>query len=166
MKSWRIWIVVFIAGGLLLGAGLTLSGNARAPAQPIAFSHLIHAGEYKIACEYCHAFARRSAVAGVPSVERCMGCHKITGLDKPEVQKLQQLWNQKQRIEWVKISATPDFVYFEHSPHVRAEIACQTCHGPVETMSEMVRVRDLAMADCLACHRQKKASVDCVICHR
>ncbi len=57
-----------------------------APQQPIFFSHLIHAGKYQIACQYCHADARRSDYAGLPSVERCMGCHRIIGAqDNPEV---------------------------------------------------------------------------------
>src|SRR5512145_1508080 len=47
------------------------------PVQPIFFSHVIHAGAFKIDCQYCHTGARRSAAAGIPSVERCMGCHKI-----------------------------------------------------------------------------------------
>ena len=32
--------------------------------QPIFFSHVIHTGSYQIACQYCHAGARRSSDAG------------------------------------------------------------------------------------------------------
>lgn len=166
MKRWGVWTLLLLILTLALGTGLALSRKPQDPAQPIAFSHEIHAGQYKIACEYCHLYARRAAVAGIPSVERCMGCHKITGMDKPEVQKLQRHWNQKEHIEWVKVTAMPDFVYFEHWPHVRAEVACQTCHGPVETMAETVSAKDWTMADCLACHRERRASLDCLICHR
>jgi hypothetical protein len=166
MRRWRIWTLLLFTLALALGAGLALSGNEQAPEQPIAFSHKIHAGEYQIACEYCHVFARRAAVAGIPSVERCMGCHKITGADKPEVQKLQQYWNRKEPIAWVKVTGMPDFTYFEHWPHVRSGIACQACHGPVESMEQTVQVKDLTMADCLACHRERQASLDCLICHR
>src|SRR2546427_10364807 len=28
----------------------------------------------------------------------------------------------------------PEFTVFPHKPHVRVEIACQTCHGPIERM--------------------------------
>lgn len=165
MKNWRIWIIlIFVAAAL--EAGLALSGDAAAPAQPIAFSHKIHAGDYRIACEYCHIYARRAAVAGIPSLQRCMGCHKITGADKPEVQKLQQYWNQKKRIAWEQVTRLPDFVYFEHWPHIRSKIACQTCHGPVESMVQVRQVKDLTMSECLACHRQRQASIDCMICHR
>ena len=67
---------------------LSTRGQAAGPAQPIAFNHQVHAAQYKIDCQYCHADARRSEYAGIPSVSRCMGCHKITAADRPEVQKL------------------------------------------------------------------------------
>jgi hypothetical protein len=160
-----------IAGGgvLLLFIGavfLANSGRAKGEKQPIAFSHKIHAGDNKIACEYCHSYARRAGVAGIPTVQRCMGCHKITAADKPEVQKLQKYWNQKQPIQWVKVTSMPDYVYFEHAPHIRSNIRCQTCHGPVETMEQTEEIDALIMSRCLACHRTEKASIDCVTCHR
>src|SRR5262249_60604217 len=39
-----------------------------APRQPILFNHVIHAGSFQIACQYCHPYARRSEDAGRPSV--------------------------------------------------------------------------------------------------
>ena len=159
-----------IAGGgvLLLFIGavfLATSGGAKGEKQPIAFSHKIHAGDNKIACEYCHSYARRAGVAGIPTVQRCMGCHNITAADKPEVQKLQKYWNQKQPIQWAKVTSMADFVFFEHWPHVRAGVKCQTCHGPIETMEE-TQPNALTMSECLTCHRKEKVSIDCVTCHR
>ena len=62
---------------------------AQASAQPIDFPHNVHVQTYKIDCQYCHADARRSEYAGLPSVERCLGCHKIIGAqDNPEIQKI------------------------------------------------------------------------------
>ena len=160
--------VIAGSGVLILFIGavfLASSGRAKGEKQPIAFSHKIHAGENKIACEYCHSYARRAAVAGIPSVQRCMGCHKITAAGKPEVQKLQNHWNKKQSIQWAKVTSMPDFVFFEHWPHVRAGVKCQMCHGPIETMEE-TQPTSLIMSECLACHRKEKVSIDCVICHR
>ncbi|MGE5818811.1 MAG: cytochrome c3 family protein, partial [Deltaproteobacteria bacterium] len=77
MKKWLagIGLSVFF---LAIKVGLTLSADSAASTQqPIAFNHKIHAGDYKIACEYCHIYARRAAIAGIPSAQRCMGCHKI-----------------------------------------------------------------------------------------
>jgi len=149
------------------GGGLSLSlGPPSAPEQPVAFSHRLHAGDNWIACLYCHANARRSTVAGIPSVQRCMGCHKITAADKPEVKKLHAYWERKEPIAWAKVTWMPDFVYFEHWPHVRAGLDCQTCHGPVETMERMQQVTALTMDACVACHRARDVSIDCVVCHR
>lgn len=139
----------------------------QAAAEPsIAFSHRVHAGENKIPCLYCHVNARRAAVAGIPSVERCMGCHKITAANKPEVQKLKGYWDRKEPIPWPKVTWMADFVYFQHWPHVMAEIQCQTCHGAVETMDQLRQAKALNMKFCVNCHRQKQASIDCAVCHR
>jgi predicted CXXCH cytochrome family protein len=124
--------IVGIAAGLfavaVVGFFVPSSGQV-APEQPVAFSHRSHAGQNQIPCLYCHVNARRSSVAGIPSVQR-------------------------------------DFVFFQHWPHIRAEIQCQTCHGPVETMDRMQQVKVLTMKFCVSCHRQKQASIDCAVCHR
>ena len=134
--------------------------------QPIAFSHKLHAGEKQIPCQYCHAYARRSLVAGVPSVQACMGCHQLVAVRKPEVRKLAAYWEQRQPIPWIKVHNLPDFVYFSHKRHVRAGVQCQECHGPVETMEEVRQVSSLEMGWCLSCHQQRQAPVDCVTCHK
>ncbi|HKZ53583.1 MAG TPA: cytochrome c3 family protein [Candidatus Acidoferrales bacterium] len=134
--------------------------------QPIFFSHKLHAGEKQIPCQYCHAYARRSTVAGVPSVQTCMGCHSLVGVRKPEVRKLAAYWQERQPIPWVRIHSVPDFVYFPHKRHVRAGVRCQECHGPVETMDEVYQFASLQMGWCLNCHNQRGASVDCATCHK
>ena len=47
------------------------------PAQPIAFSHRVHAGDLQMACQYCHTGAERSRHAGIPPAGTCMNCHKF-----------------------------------------------------------------------------------------
>jgi mono/diheme cytochrome c family protein len=137
-----------------------------APAQPIEFSHAIHAGSYGIACQYCHAEARRSTYAGLPSVERCMGCHKIVAAQgNPEVQKLHQYWTRREPIPWVRIHKLAGFVYFPHKRHVLAGLACQACHGPVEAMQRVAQVAPLTMGWCVACHAERRGPLDCVVCH-
>jgi hypothetical protein len=81
----------------------------------------------------------------------------------------------QQPIAWVKVHNVPDFVYFDHRPHVAAWVTCQTCHGPVETMERMRQVGDLTMGWCVNCHRDANrtgiagrpvyASIDCSVCH-
>ncbi len=78
-------------------------------------------------------------------------------------------------IAWVKVYNLPDFVYFDHRPHVAAGVTCQTCHGPVETMERVRQVQSLTMGWCVNCHRQAnaqgvagkpvRASTDCGSCH-
>jgi hypothetical protein len=133
--------------------------------QPIAFSHKIHAGDYKIACLYCHIYADRSPVAGAPTVKTCMGCHEVIGTDKPGVKKLAEYWEKKEPIEWIKVYDLPDFVRFTHKRHVHAGVRCQTCHGPVETMVKVEKATSLTMGWCLDCHKERKVSIDCFICH-
>ena len=147
--------------------------NDHTPVQPIEFSHEVHAGENEIACEYCHAWADRSATAGVPSVETCVGCHK--GLnevrEKPEVQKLFGYWERGEGIPWVKVHDTPDFTHFRHKPHIRGGVECQTCHGPVEEMARVTRRVDinenLRMPWCIDCHTEEQVANgrDCLTCH-
>jgi mono/diheme cytochrome c family protein len=162
-----------------------------APRQPIFFSHVIHAGSFQIACQHCHADARRSQYAGIPSVERCMGCHKIIGAqDNPEIARLHDYARRGQPIPWVRVFKLPEFTTFPHKAHVRFGLACQTCHGPVERMrvvgaetgrtlsDDLVRLlgfrppaRPLTMGWCVDCHRAqnatagKQAPLDCVTCH-
>jgi hypothetical protein len=137
-----------------------------APVQPINFSHKIHAGDFKIDCFYCHINARKSVVAGVPSMQLCMGCHKNVGREKPEVQKLIRYWEAKQPVAWIKVNDLPDFVYFTHKRHIAANVTCETCHGQVEKMERVSKGGVLHMESCVNCHLERKASTDCWTCHK
>ena len=46
------------------------------PAQPIFYSHKVHAGINQINCLYCHSSAEKSRQAMIPSSNVCMNCHK------------------------------------------------------------------------------------------
>lgn len=175
---------------------LALSSWSRQPAvakasiQPIEFPHNVHVATYKMDCQYCHADARRSDYAGLPSVSRCMGCHKITAADKPEIKKLAEYATKGEPIPWARVFKVPEFTYFPHKPHIRADVKCQTCHGPIETMTtasgttgpqivndllNLTGMRPasppLSMGWCIDCHREQnatrgmKAPLDCVTCH-
>jgi hypothetical protein len=151
-----VFVGVFVATG---------PGRPKSPEQPIGFSHKTHAGDSKIPCLYCHVNARRSISAGIPSVQRCISCHQNIPGDKPDIERLKEYWDRKEAIRWAKVTWMPDFVFFAHWPHIRADLKCQTCHGRVETMDEMEQVEALTMKFCVACHREQKASIDCATCH-
>ena len=139
-----------------------------APAQPIEFSHKVHAGDNEIACEYCHIDARRSASAGVPSVNKCVNCHNSIATDRPQIRLLMSYWENREPIPWVKVHDLPDFVHFTHKRHVQAGIECQTCHGPVETMVRVSREAPVEMGLCLTCHKEHQVEngLDCWTCHK
>ncbi len=141
-----------------------------APDQPIPFSHELHAGQYKVACLYCHSSAERANHSAVPSGNICMNCHMTVATDKPNIQKLTEYVNNNQPVPWVKVHMLPDFVKFNHKVHVKkwgAPEACHKCHGPVETMAKIGQFSNLSMGWCVNCHRQpeNKAPTNCSTCH-
>jgi hypothetical protein len=192
----------------LLGFRWPGNNQGYEPAQPIAFSHRLHAGELGIACTYCHHGAEKSKHAGIPSGELCLNCHRSVKaqlleqqaendlakaekrepkkLLSPEVRKiydalaldeiLKPIPGKTSRpIEWVQVHKLPAFACFSHQAHVTAGVACQKCHGPVETMEKIQQVGNLSMGWCVNCHRDMNGKVgagkklhpstDCAACH-
>ncbi len=130
------------------------------PEQPIKYSHKVHAGTNQINCLFCHSGAEKSKTAGIPSVNVCMNCHKgvqegRTPEGTAEIAKIVKAYETNTPIKWIKIHNLPDHVYFNHSQHVVAgKVACQTCHGPIETMDKVEQFTSLSMGWCINCHRQ------------
>jgi hypothetical protein len=148
-----------------------------APAQPIPFSHRLHAGSLAIPCLHCHSGADKSRVAGIPAVEACMGCHKVTKTQSPAIKELMDVFASGRVLAWKSVHSLPSHVFFDHRPHVVAGIACQTCHGPVQEMVTISQRMSMRMGNCLACHRDPKAALpagssisrapeNCNACHR
>ena len=155
---------------------LPIAVKREGPVQPIFFSHVIHAGSYQLDCQYCHAGARRSSTAGLPSVERCMGCHKIVANQgNPEVDKLKGYWERKEPIPWVRIFKIPEHAQFPHKNHIQAGLRCQTCHGPIEAMERVTAgpmgtgqhpINDLMNLAGIPAPPNKLSMGWCVECHR
>ncbi len=179
-----ILIITYVLFNSLMGIGID---QGYQPIQPIAFSHKIHAGDNKIDCQYCHSSAKHSKTSGVPTANVCMNCHKsiseYTGngneteeqmkFYNAEIQKIYDAvgWDAEnfkykenyevKAIEWIRVHNLPDFVYYNHSQHVTiAGIACQKCHGPVETMDEMYQFSPLTMGWCIDCHRETEVNME------
>lgn len=131
-----------------------------APKQPIEFSHKLHAGDNKIACQYCHYGAEKSRHAGIPAVGVCMNCHSVVKKDSFEIAKVKEAFDKKTSIAWVRVHKLPDFVYFSHERHVKGgRIECQTCHGEVQEMERLQQVSSLNMGWCVNCHRDTEVDV-------
>lgn len=139
--------------------------------QPIAFSHKLHATQNQIACQYCHIYARRSSVSGIPPVQICAGCHgndqmKLIAADKPEADKVRKYWSDKKPIPWEKVHDIPDFVRFTHEGHINAssdrlpEMTKKKCDMKKDPRSIECRVhqfREGGDTRCQACHGEIKS---------
>lgn len=138
-----------------------------APAQPIAFSHALHAGQYEIGCQYCHTGVEIGKSANIPSANICMNCHthiqNVGGKEgiSTEIQKIYTAIDTNTPIEWVRVHNLPDLAYFNHSQHVKVGgIECQTCHGPIQEMEVVGQHSTLTMGWCIDCHRQTEITTD------
>jgi hypothetical protein len=138
-------------------------------------------------CMNCHKFVT-ATLGAVREEERVAGEEKrepvmivsaelqklydALGLDEtlnPDPTKTQQ------PIEWVRVHAIPDFVAFDHRPHIAAKVSCQNCHGPVERMDRVRQFSTLGMGWCVDCHRKTSEIIhpgepvgsllDCTTCH-
>jgi mono/diheme cytochrome c family protein len=166
-----ICIVLFFAGSKWGWDSLMAIGVYKdyQPSQPIEFSHKVHAGDMGINCEYCHSGASKSKVAGVPSANVCMNCHKAvssgTMTGEKEIAKIyaavgynpktQQYDQPSKPIEWVRVHTLPDFVFFSHQQHVVVgKQDCKNCHGDMEKKGVAHQENILTMGWCIDCHRK------------
>lgn len=80
-------VLLSLAGYWIVNGGVQMGRQQNyMPAQPIFYSHKVHAGINQINCLYCHAGAEKSRQAMIPSANVCMNCHKqineYTGTEK------------------------------------------------------------------------------------
>jgi hypothetical protein len=121
--------------------------------QPIQFSHLHHVKDDGIDCRYCHTSVESSAFAGIPPTKTCMNCHSQLFNTAPILEPVRASFRNDTPIRWVRVHDLPDFVYFNHSIHVKKGVGCETCHGRVDEMPLMRQQNTLQMQWCLDCHR-------------
>jgi len=148
-----------------LSVAMAQRGEISAPAQPIPFSHKVHAGTLKLQCKMCHPNPDPGETMTIAAPSVCMQCHASVKKDSPAVQKLAEAAKSGRAIPWVRIYRTPSYVSFSHRTHLEKANTCQECHGTVAEREQLYREADLSMGGCMECHRVKKASVDCAFCH-
>lgn len=122
-------------------------------AQPVEFDHRHHVQDDGIACVYCHDTVFHSPSAGLPSTDKCMGCHAQIWSQSPALEPVRRSFFSGDPIPWTRVHSLPDFVYFDHSIHVNRGIGCVSCHGRVDEMARVYQVESLTMGWCLTCHR-------------
>jgi hypothetical protein len=147
-----------LVGGLiglamLLGRSSYVTRAQEYVEQPVQFSHLHHVLDDGIDCRYCHTSVEASSFAGIPPTKTCMNCHSQIWQSAPILEPVRASFREDRPMQWIRVHDLPDFVYFNHSIHVKKGMGCETCHGRVDQMPLMRQVNSLQMEWCLNCHR-------------
>ncbi len=162
--SANVYAKLSIVGGVLLvgligfGGWLfilspfsTMVGVARE--QPVPFSHRHHVKDVGLECLYCHTSVDEAAFAGIPPVKTCMTCHSQIFSDAPVLEPVRNSYKTGEPLEWTRVNNLADYVYFNHSIHIKKGVGCSTCHGQVDEMALTAKGESLYMMWCLDCHR-------------
>ncbi len=137
---------------IIQGSPYVTTAGLRKP-QPVPFSHQHHVTGLGIDCRYCHTSVETSSFAGIPPTKTCMNCHSQIWTNAKLLEPVRASYRSGESLQWTRVNALPDFVYFNHSIHVTKGVGCNTCHGPVDQMPLMYQAQSLQMEWCLSCHR-------------
>jgi hypothetical protein len=142
-------------------------GAPTAPVQPIEFPHKTHIAKNIKCTEYCHDTVTKGPVAGLPSIKTCMICHAAIATDRPLIKQITEMESKRIDLAWQRVYGYPNqsHVRFNHAPHIRANVDCTSCHGPIGEQTVAQRNVNLNMGFCVNCHEQRKVSNDCLTCH-
>lgn len=156
--------VLALVGGLILlamvlGRSSYVTRANEYIEQPVQFSHLHHVLDDGIDCRYCHTSVETSAFAGIPPTKTCMNCHSQLFTNAPILEPVRASFRDDTPLHWVRVHDLPDFVYFNHSIHVKKGMGCETCHGRIDQMPLTSQQRSLQMEWCLDCHRNPEKYV-------
>jgi hypothetical protein len=153
----RIAVIIGALAFFSLAAyGIALTQQA--PEQPIQFPHSLHVG-LGVQCLYCHPGALRGPSPGLPTETKCWGCHQQIGKTfsgkSPELNKLVDYVKNNKPIQWAPVAQVPDFVHYNHRPHIAAGLNCENCHGDLSKMTVYENPQVLNMGWCLNCHKNR-----------
>ncbi len=131
------------------------------PAQPIAFSHRVHAGEMQISCLYCHHEAENGRHAGIPAASLCMNCHRTVTTPISEVRAEFALAKQEKRPARKLISAELEKLYAA----LGLDDKLQPDPSKSPTPIRWVRVHNLPAFSHFDHRAHVTAGVECQRCH-
>ena len=146
-------------------AAFCVIAQPKAPDQPVAYSHKVHAGALKLKCAMCHTNPNPGEMMRFPPVATCMQCHTAIKTDSPEIQKVAAAAKENREIKWARVYQIPSYVAFSHRAHLETGNQCSECHASVVVRDQLFKEGDISMGGCMNCHRLKKASIDCAYCH-
>ena len=127
--------------------------------QPVQFSHRHHVLDDGIDCRYCHTSVETSPFAGIPPTKTCMNCHSQIWAQAPILEPVRASFRDDRPMRWIRVHDLPDFVYFNHSVHIKKGVGCETCHGRIDEMPLTLQENSLQMEWCLTCHRNPEKFV-------
>src|SRR5439155_13324424 len=110
---------------VFLNVAIAQRGEGTAPAQPIPFSHKVHAGTLKLQCKMCHPSPDPGETMTIASPSTCMQCHASVKTESPAIQKLAEAAKSGRPMAWVRIYRTPSYVSFSHRTHLEKANTCQ-----------------------------------------
>src|SRR5213596_2735503 len=113
--------------------------------QPVQFSHKHHVGDDGIDCRYCHTSVETSAFAGIPPTKTCMNCHSVLFANAAFLEPVRASFRDNKPLHWTRVHDLPDFVYFNHSIHIKKGVGCETCHGRIDQMPLTYQENSLLM---------------------
>jgi hypothetical protein len=150
--------ILLLVGGLiglamLLGRSSYVTRAQEYVEQPVQFSHLHHVLDDGIDCRYCHTSVETSSFAGIPPTKTCMNCHSQIWQSAPILEPVRASFREDKPMQWIRVHDLPDFVYFNHSIHVKKGMGCETCHGRIDQMPLTKQQNSLQMEWCINCHR-------------
>jgi menaquinone reductase, multiheme cytochrome c subunit len=140
---------------LIVGFGTSAKTTAVGymPVQPVPYSHALHAGQLGIDCRYCHKTVEETAAAAIPATQICMNCHQKIRAQSAKLIPVRESFATGMPVPWIRVHDLPDYVYFNHSAHVRRGVGCVSCHGRIDKMEIVSQEKPLTMGWCLECHR-------------
>ena len=145
--------VLIVGFGYQLHASPYYTSVGWTPDQPVPFSHKHHVGALGLDCRYCHTGVENSAFAGVPPTATCMTCHSQLWTNAKMLEPVRASLREDKPIRWTRVYRLPDYVYFDHSVHIRNGVGCTSCHGDMTTQPMTEKKTPLTMGWCLSCHR-------------
>ena len=160
----RVFVIAVLAGGATAIAAPMIwvrtpwARHQNEPIdQPVQFDHRHHSQDDGIDCVFCHTSVFRAGNAGIPTTEKCMGCHSQVWNQSVTLEPVRRAYFSGMPLPWNQVHDLPDFAYFNHAIHVNKGVGCSTCHGRVNEMGLVYQVAPLTMGWCLDCHRNPAA---------
>lgn len=131
------------------------------PAQPIDFSHRLHAGELQLDCRFCHSAAATSRHAGIPASDVCMQCHRIVTSSYDALQEESRQAEAEGRKPQQVISAELRKLYDSRGLDDRLQLKPDA----TPTSIRWTRVHDLPDFVCFNHSAHLSAGIICQHCH-